>query len=312
MPAPAPRLSIVATLYKSAPYVSEFCRRAAEAAQKLVGEDFEIVLVNDGSPDDSLAIARRSIETYPNLRVIELSRNFGHHAAIIAGLDRSRGGLVFYIDSDLEEDPALLVEFSNKLTEELDVVFGFHNRVGEPLLRRWTSRAFWGLLSAVSETEITVNMANVRLMRRVYVDALLAMPDRNLFLGGMFPWPGFRQQGIPIERSRREATSYSLAGRMRLALIAAISFSKRPLLFVFALGACISAGSFTVGLFLIVNRILRNSDVLDGWTSLMISVWFLGGLLLGATGVLGLYIAQIFDQVRSRPRYLVRREYDAE
>lgn len=312
MPAPVPRLSIVTTLYKSAPYVAEFCLRAAEAARSLVGQDFEIVLVNDGSPDASLEIARQCIKSYPNLRVIELSRNFGHHAAIMAGLERSRGDLVFYIDSDLEEDPGILVEFSRKLTDELDVVFGFHNRAGEPLLRRWTSRAFWGLLSAISETEITVNMANVRLMRRVYVDALVAMPDRNLFLGGMFPWPGFRQQGVPIERSRREATSYSLAGRMRLALIAAISFSKKPLLVVFALGACLAAGAFAVGILLILNRLVSDADVLDGWTSLMISVWFLGGLLLGAIGILGLYIAQIFDQVRGRPRYFVRGEYDEE
>lgn len=312
MPAPAPRLSIVATLYKSAAYVSEFCRRSAEAARKVVGEDFEIVLVNDGSPDDSLAIARKLIEAYPSLRIIDLSRNFGHHAAIIAGLERSRGDLIFYLDSDLEEDPALLIEFYDKLSDEHDVIFGFHDREGEPALRKITSGAFWRLLSAIAESKITVDMANVRLMRRAYVEALLTMPDRNLFLGGMFPWPGFRQQGIPIKRLRRETTSYSLVGRMRLALVAAISFSKRPLLFVFSLGAIISIASFGMGLLLILNRLMNRGDVLDGWTSLMISVWFLGGLLLGALGIIGLYVAQIFDQTRARPRYIVRSEYHSE
>src|SRR5690606_27126457 len=124
----APKLSIVTTLYKSAAYIPDFCRRAAAAARTLVGGDFEIILVNDGSPDDSLDIARGLIETYPNLRVIDLSRNFGHHAAIIAGLEFSRGELVFYIDSDLEEDPELMVEFNASLTEDTDVVFGFHDR----------------------------------------------------------------------------------------------------------------------------------------------------------------------------------------
>lgn len=312
MQAGVPKLSIVTTLYKSAPYVRAFCERAAKAASELVGEDFEILLVDDGSPDDSLAIARGLIETYPNLRVIELSRNFGHHAAIIAGLDHSRADLVFYIDSDLEEDPMLLGYFHQQLGSEIDVVFGYHDRSAENNVRRLTSGLFWRVMSAISETKISLDIANVRLMRREYVNALLAMPDRNLFLGGMFPWPGFRQRGVSIDRTPRSQTSYSIAGRVRLAMVAAVSFSKRPLLFVFILGAAIAAIAFVVAILLLANRIIGQTAPLDGWTSLMLSVWFLGGLLLGSVGVLGLYIAQIFDQTRGRPRYFVRREHRLE
>lgn len=303
-------ISCVSTLYRSEAFVSEFVDRCEKALSGLT-DSYEIILVDDGSPDASLQIAKGLIASHPNLRVIELSRNFGHHAAILAGLEASRGALVFFVDSDLEEDPALIGQFHADMGPEVDVVFGYHERTGEPALRKLTSGVFWRLMSAISDTKISVDMANVRLMRRVYVDALLAMPDRNLFLGGMFPWPGFRQRGVQIERKRREQSSYSWLSRIRLATVAAISFSKRPLFLVFALGLSIAALAFLVGIAVVINRLVNGAAVLDGWTSLMLSVWFLGGLLLVGVGILGFYIAQIFDQSRARPRYFVRAEYKA-
>lgn len=301
------RLSCVTTLYKSERFVEEFVRRC-DAAARLVTDSYEIILVDDGSPDRSRQIGQSLATKFPNLRVIELSRNFGHHPAILAGLEASRGEMVFLIDSDLEEAPELLVSFYQHLVAnaDTDVVYGFHRRQDETPLRKLTSGTFWKVFSRLSDVTILPNLANVRLMKRNYVDALVAMPDRNVFLGGMFSWPGFRQEAVEVMRQQRADTSYSWRARMRLASLAAVSFTKTPLLAAFWLGMGIAMISFAIGVFVLLQRLMIGGAAADGWSSLMLSIWFLGGLIMGSIGVVGLYIAQIFDQVRGRPRFIVR------
>lgn len=267
-------------------------------------DDYEIILVDDGSPDNSLQMALSLSKDYP-CRVVELSRNFGHHPAILAGLSEAKGEYVFLIDSDLEEPPELIGEFWNHC-EGVDVVFGVHNRSGKSFLNRISGSIFWGLISAVSNVKIERNIANVRLMRRKYVRALLSMPDRNVFLGGMFAWPGFKQISVPIVRLERLETSYSIGKRFQLAFAAAISFSTKPLLYVFFMGISITLLSMLFAAFLIIRKIFDPSSLLGGFTSLMISIWFLGGLIMGSIGVLGFYIAHVYDQARERPRFIIR------
>ena len=276
-----------------------------------ISADFEIILVDDGSPDNSRAIAEGFLSTHPQLRIIELSRNFGHHAAMLAGLAAARGELIFYVDSDLEENPELAFEFHRIMDSgDMDVVYGFYTREAAPLLRRITSTAFWWVIAKITDISIPRNIANVRLMRRQYVEAVLSLPDRNIFLGGMFAWPGFRQEGVQIHRTPRQGEStYTWRRRLQLAGKAAVSFSDKPLLIVFGLGLTLTALSFAVGLFNLLQKLLNPDFVLSGFTSIMISVWFLGGVMLGCTGVLGFYIAHIYNQSRARPRYIIRREH---
>lgn len=267
-------------------------------------DNYEIILVDDGSPDNSLQLARSLSKDYP-CRVVELSRNFGHHPAILAGLSEAKGEFIFLIDSDLEEPPELINEFWEHC-EGVDVVFGVHNRSGKSFLNRISGNLFWGLISAASNVRIERNIANVRLMRRKYVQALLSMPDRNVFLGGMFSWPGFKQISVPIVRLERPETSYSIGKRFQLAFVAAVSFSIRPLLYVFFLGISITLLSLFFAVILVVRKIFDPSSLLGGFTSLMISIWFLGGLIMGSIGVLGFYIAHIYDQARERPRFIIK------
>jgi putative glycosyltransferase len=310
--AECPDISCVSTLYRSEPFVEEFVRRAATALASIT-PNFEIVLVDDGSPDNSRSLAVTLMKDYPKLRIVELSRNFGHHAAILAGLEASRGRLVFFVDSDLEESPELVIDFFKSINEyDQDVIYGFYSREADPWLRRITSTTFWLIISKITDINIPRNIANVRLMSRQYVDAVLSLPDQNIFIGGIFAWPGFRQKGLNITRnSRNESTSYTWIRRLQLAGKAAIAFSDKPLLFVFATGMSITTLSFLVGIYFFFKWMFNPGAVLLGFTSLIISIWFIGGILIGCIGILGFYIAHIYNQTRARPRYLIRTIYES-
>jgi putative glycosyltransferase len=302
-----PELSIVTTLYRSAPFLADFLARATSVAEA-VSTSHEIVLVDDGSPDGSLALAIQAMQTDERVRVIELSRNFGHHAAILAGLTHARADRVFFVDSDLEEPPELLLRFALAMDEtDAEVVYGFHDQRVGSRMRQLASGFFWRVFNLMSETSTQQNICHVRLMRRAYVDILLAMPERNLFLGGLYPWPGFRQTPLRVERSiNREVSTYNLRRRLSLAVRSIIAFSARPLHAVFALGAGIALISLIVALTTLGLRMLWGEAMLVGYASIMISIWFLGGLTIMSLGIIGLYISQIYVESKGRPRWVVR------
>lgn len=300
-------LSIVTTLYRSAEFIPEFIRRVSAAALEVTG-DFEIVLVDDGSPDESLAVALAEARREPRIRVIELSRNFGHHPAILAGLREARGGRVFYLDSDLEEAPEYLQDFSRRLDEVgCDVVFGLHPQTEGSVMRRLSSRAFWRLFNVLSDTRTHPDICNIRLMSRSYVDALLAMPERNVFLGGMFAWPGFRQEPLRVERTiRRHRSTYGWWKRCALFARSIVAFSTRPLEILFAVGSLIAAAALASALAITIEKLLRPETIIRGYTALLVSIWLLSGLILASLGLVGLYIAYMYHEVKGRPRTVVR------
>lgn len=303
----APRLSIVSTLYRSSIYIEEFHRRITAAAEAL-GEPFELVFVNDGSPDDSLSRALAIAETDPRVVVVDLSRNFGHHMAYMAGLAHVSGERVFLIDVDLEEQPEWLARFAREQTATgADVVFGFQAERKGKLARRWSGALFYRFFNLLSEVTIPINPCTVRLLTRRYAAALLQLRDRNLFLAGNYAWLGFRQIGIPVEKIiRRPGSSYSLWRRFQLLVTAITSFTSEPLRWIFAAGLAISAISGLMGATLLVKKLLDPSRILSGWTSVMLSVWFLGGTLILICGILGIYIGMIFTETKHRPPYIVR------
>ena len=270
----------------------------------------ELILVDDGSPDESLALAREHAARDARIVVVELARNFGHHHAILAGLDQALGDRVFFVDSDLEEAPELLVDFASIMEAgDVDVVFGVHNHSQGSLLRRTTSRAFWFVFNWASDAKTPLNICNVRLMKRRYVDALLSLQEANVFLGGMFHWVGFKQLAVPIERNLRRAQStYSIAGRIRLAVRSIAAFSTAPLKGMFLLGTIISALSFLLALYFVVLKIL-DPKIQLGFTSLIISIWFLSGIIIACLGVLGIYLAYVYTETKRRPRVIVKDVY---
>lgn len=267
----------------------------------------ELVLVDDGSPDESLALAREHAARDTRIVVVELARNFGHHHAILAGLSQALGDRVFFVDSDLEEAPELLVDFASIMEAGgVDVVFGIHNHSQGSLLRRTTSRAFWFVFNWASDAKTPLNICNVRLMKRRYVDALLSLQEANVFLGGMFHWVGFKQLAVPIERNLRRAQStYSIAGRVRLAVRSIAAFSTAPLKGMFLLGAIMSTLAFLLALYFAALKVL-DPKIQLGFTSLIISIWFLSGIIIACLGVLGIYLAYVYTETKRRPRVIVR------
>jgi putative glycosyltransferase len=300
------KLSIVTTLYKSALTVEEFYRRAVDAAEG-VTRDFEIVMVDDGSPDDSLAVACGLVQRDDRVRVVELSRNFGHHKALMTGLAHAKGDLCFLIDSDLEEDPKLLGEFRQTLENtDVDVVYGFQGSRKGDFLTRLTGDVAYSLFNALFQQPIPRNHITIRLMRREYVDALLLHREQQTIIGGLWVITGFKQRGVSVNKLSRKATTYGYWRRWLALIDSVTSFSELPLVAIFYLGIAISAMSALVGIGLIIHKLIFRGAV-QGWVSVMLSVWFLGGLLIFCVGVIGIYISKIFIETKNRPYTIVRR-----
>ncbi len=303
------KLSVVSTLYRSAAHLDEFHRRAsAEAAGQ--PSEYEIVLVNDGSPDDSLTRALALQRSDPHLRIVDLSRNFGHHKAIMTGLAHARGDLVFLIDCDLEEDPELLSVFlAERERTGADVVFGVQQRRKGSLFEQLSGEAFFRLFNLLSSYPLPKNLSTVRLMTRRYLDALLRHQERETVISGLWAITGFEQVSVPVVKRSRGASSYSLSGRILHLVNAVTSFSDRPLVFVFYLGFAISALASLAALYLVVRRVFFGV-LLAGWPSVIVSIWLLGGLTLFALGIIGIYLSRIFMETKQRPYTIVRQLYE--
>jgi putative glycosyltransferase len=301
------KISVVTTLYKSAPYIREFVERMRSEVKKLT-DDYEIILVDDGSPDDSLRVAVALLPTEPRLKIIELSRNFGHHKAIMTGLEYASGDLVFLIDVDLEEPPELMGRFVPVLrAEELDVVFGFQKSRKGALLERLGGHMAWKLVNLFLPTKIPQNHSTVRLMTRDYVAALVQHKEHKTAIGGLWVITGFKQKGIGFEKGSRGKTSYSVSRRLFALLDSITSFSELPLFLIFYTGCAVILGSIVMAVYLIVRRL--NGHVLEGWVSTMVSISFFGGLAVFSIGVVGLYVSRIFIETKGRPYTIIRRIY---
>lgn len=308
-PANAPiALSIVSTLYHSARFLPRFlaeCRAALEAAGI---DDWEIVFVNDGSPDDSAAHVLAERARDPRVKLVDLSRNFGHHRAALAGLTYARGERVFLIDCDLEVSPGELPRMLETMRDtHADVVYGVQESRKGGVVERFGGSLFWRLFNRLSDTKVPENVLTERLMTRRYVDALLGLGDRNIFLAGMMYWTGFTQVAVPIAKRQREGRStYNFARRFGLLVEAVTSFSALPLRLTLGTGLVFTLLSALFAIALVVRKVLYPETVLIGFTSLMIVILAVGGVIITLMGVLGLYVSKLFVQAQGRPPFIVR------
>jgi putative glycosyltransferase len=303
------KLSIVSTLYYSEKHVEEFCQRMlAQAAQ--ITEHFEIILVNDGSPDQSKARVLALQRQHPNITLIDLSRNFGHHRAIYTGLKHANGDNIFLIDSDLEEEPELLSLFWLELQKdgELDVVYGVQGRRKGQWVEQLSGALWYNLFARVADIDYPVNSLTARLMTRRYVEAVLAYEEKELEIWGVFVLAGFQQKAITVTKGSKGSTTYSLRKKIRMAINSITSFSSRPLLYIFALGILIMFISFGFIVYLVCMRLLYQ-QVPEGWTSTLVSLWFIGGLLLFSVGIIGIYLSKMFLEIKNRPLAIIRKIY---
>lgn len=302
-------LSIVTTLYYSAPYLEEFYARVCAAAHA-VATDFEIILVNDGSPDDSLQTAISLHRKDKRVRVIDLSRNFGHHKAMMTGLTHACGELVFLVDCDLEEEPELLETFYRKLkVTEAEVVFGVQQERKGGLFERVSGNIFFKLFNFLSTDPIPPNVITARLMTRRYVKALVQHRERETMIAGLWTLTGFDQVSVPVEKHLKTSSTYDLRRKVSQLINAITSFSNKPLVMIFYLGCAILFLSTVAALVLIIRKLFFGALLL-GWPSLIISVWLLGGLTIFCLGVIGIYLSKMFIEVKQRPYTIVREVYE--
>lgn len=303
------KLSIVATLYQSAAYIDEFCRRAAAAAQQLAGDDYEIVLVNDGSPDNSLDVAVQLTQRDSHVVVVDLSRNFGHHKAMMTGLSAARGERVFLIDSDLEEEPEWLTSFAVQMgADASDVVYGVQAERRGGFVEQVTGTLFYKLFRTLTGIVQPSNIVTARLMTRRYVDGLLMHEERELNIGGLWVITGFRQSQQVVRKHATSPTTYSLSRKFSHLVNAITSFSSLPLVFAFYSGLLISLSALVYIVYLSL-RYVFGASAPSGYTSIIASIWFFSGLIVFFLGIQGIYIAKIFSEVKRRPYTIVRQIY---
>lgn len=303
------KLSIITTLYYSEPYLEEFYRRITTAAKKITS-DYELIYVNDGSPDQVLKLAIKQQENDPKLTIVDLSRNFGHHQAGMIGLNQSTGEHVFLIDCDLEEAPELLEVFLAEYSKNnVDVLYGVQaNRKGK-WFERHSGSLFYSLFNSLSSVKIPNNMLTVRLMSKRFVLALLEYPEKNLFLGGLISHVGFEQQPLTVEKLSKQNRSYTLTKQLSLFTTSITSFSSKPLVAIFCLGLLlISLSSLATVLLLVFPFVDKASDI----QIILLSVSFLTGLIISCTGILGIYLAKIYEEVKQRPRAIIKKVYHSE
>jgi polyisoprenyl-phosphate glycosyltransferase len=297
-------LSVVAPVYNEDGTVEEFFTRVCAA---LDGLPFELILVNDGSTDGSPLVLDHIAESDPRVRVVHLSRNFGHQTALTAGLDHATGDAVVMLDADLQDPPELIPIMLDHWRAGCDVVYAVREqRDGESRFKLSTARWFYRLFDKLAQVELQHNSGDFRLLDRRALNALLSMRERNRFLRGMTVWVGYTQAAVPYRRDPRYAgeTKYTLSKMLRFSLDAISSFSHRPLQLATLLGFLISTLAFIAIPVVVVLRIL--GSYLPGFSALTIVVLLLGGIELIAIGIIGEYVGRIYDEVKGRPLYLVR------
>jgi len=300
-----PILSVIIPCYNEQEVLPELNRRLASALAK-VG-DYEIIFINDGSKDSTLQLLKEYSFQDSRIKVINFSRNFGHQIAITAGIDFASGDAVVVMDADLQDPPEFIPELVKKWHEGYDVVYAVREkREGEALFKKATAAGFYRLIRKLTNVDIPVDTGDFRLMSRRAVNQLKLLREKNRFVRGLVSWIGFRQTGITYERDKRFAgeTKYPLKKMVKFAFDGITSFSFIPLQLATYLGFTVSLLSFFYAAYAVLVKVILGTPI-EGWTSLMVALMFLGGVQLIMMGLIGEYIGRIYEEVKGRPLYLV-------
>jgi polyisoprenyl-phosphate glycosyltransferase len=306
-----PEYSFVIPILDEHETLCELYRRVAAVMDELDGPA-EMILVDDGSTDDSFAIMTELHRCDPRVRPVRLSRNFGHQFAITAGLDHARGNAVIIMDGDLQDPPEVALELARRWREGNEVVYAVRDRrAGESRTKIATARWFYRVLGRLSQVPIPLDAGDFRLVDRAAVDAIGGMREHSRYLRGMFAWVGYRHAAVHYERSPRHAgrTKFPLRKMLAFATDGIVSFSSAPLRLTLVLGFTFSALSMLAGIAAIVVK-LSGMYAVPGWASIVVTIGFLGGVQLTVLGVMGVYVARIYEEVKDRPLYVLRASVD--
>jgi len=303
------KISVIATLYYSEPYLIEFYSRIKKALIQ-ISNDNEIIFVNDGSPDGCVQKVLELQRQDSSIVLIELSRNFGHHQAIMTGLQHVSGDYIFLIDADLEEDPELLLTFFNKIQEDktIDVVYGVQNKRKGNFTERITGSIFYKILNMLTKINYPANTLTARLMKKDYVTSVTKFEEKAIDIWAIFVLAGYNQKGVSVEKKNKGASTYSFSKRLAMGVESITSFSHRPLYFIFFIGFIWLVIS-TINVLIILSKKWIFGVPIEGWSSIMASVWLIGGITIFLIGLIGIYLSKMFLELKNRPLSIIKTIY---
>lgn len=309
------KLSIVIPMYYEEEVVNECYTRLEKVVTNLEGYEYEIIFVNDGSKDKTLELLTEIAKENKNVKIVSFARNFGHQAAVTAGLKEVTGDVILIIDADLQDPPELIPDMLKLWEEGNEVIYGERkSREGESKFKLFTASMFYKTLNALSDVEIPKNTGDFRLVDRKVVDTINAMPEHNKFLRGLFSWVGYKQYAFKYERKERFAgeTKYPLKKMLKLAADGIIGFSTKPLKLLGGLGIISICISFLILIYALLSFMFSWNNLAEGWTSLMVAITFFAGVQLLSVWILSEYIGRIYDETKRRPEYVIDKKINIE
>jgi len=299
-------ISVVTPVYKCSQSLNLLYERLTKTLSA-ISDNFEIIMVNDASPDDAWKTIKSLAEKDKRVKGIKLSRNFGQHNAIMAGLNYANGKWIVVMDCDLQDQPEEILKLYKQADQGYKIVFGKRENRQDHFIKKATSKLFYKLLSYLTDTEQDASIANFGIYHRKTINALLSMGDKIRYFPVMIRWVGFKSCAIEIKHAERAdgKSSYSWSSLLSLAMDIMLSYSDKPLKITIKTGFFISFISFLVSLYILLKVLIYDVSV-PGWASTIISIWFLGGLIIMVLGIVGIYVGKTFDQTKQRPLYIVK------
>ncbi len=309
------KISVVIPMYFEEDVVNECYDRTKNVLNKLSSYEHEIIFINDGSKDKTLELLEKISQNDNNVKIISFSRNFGHQAAVTAGLKFTTGDAVVIMDADMQDPPEVIEEMVKLWEEGNEVIYAKRKvREGETKFKIFTAKMFYKMLNSLSDTEIPKDTGDFRLADKKVIEVINQLPEHNKFLRGLFSWVGFKQ--IPLEYERKERfagkTKYPLKKMIKLALDGITSFSTKPLKILGVLGIFSVLISFIILIYALISFAFNLNHLTPGWTSLMVTITFLGGIQLLSIWLISEYVGRIYDESKGRPEYIIDKKINIE
>lgn len=303
------KITVVTTLYYSEPYLTEFYNRTKVVLNQ-ISKDSEIIFVNDGSPDRCVQKVLELQRMDSTVVLIDLSRNFGHHQAIMTGLQHVSGDYIFLIDADLEEDPELLLTFFKTIQEDetIDVVYGVQNKRKGNFSERIMGSIFYKILNMLTKINYPANTLTARLMKRDYVTSVTKFEEKAIDIWAIFVLAGYNQKGVSVEKKNKGDSTYTFSKRLAMGVESITSFSHRPLYLIFFIGFIWLLIS-TINVIIILLKKWIFEVPIEGWSSIMASVWLIGGITIFLIGLIGIYLSKMFLEMKGRPLSIIKTIY---
>ena len=305
------KISLVVPMYYEEKVVNECYKRLTEVLGRIENYEYEIIFINDGSKDKTLELLEEIAKKDARVKILSFTRNFGHQAAVTAGLKHVSGDAIVIIDADLQDPPELIPDMLKLWEEGNQVIYGKRKtRDGESAFKLFTAKMFYKTLNALSDVDIPKDTGDFRLVDREVVEVINSLPEHNKFLRGLWSWVGFKQLPYEYERKERFAgeTKYPLKKMLKLASDGIISFSTKPLKFVGALGLISIAISVCIMIYALISFAFKLNNLTAGWTSLMVAITFFAGVQLMSIWIMSEYIARIYDESKNRPQYIIEKK----